>query len=202
VTAPLDRPLRRDASRNRDRLLQAARELFAERGLDVPMDDIADRAGVGVGTAYRRFANRDEIIDALFEDRMADYVALAEAALAEPDPWAGLVTFLERSLAVQAADRGLKELLMRDRRTLDRVASARKRLLPLLGRIVARAHEAGVLRPGVTADDVGMLSHMLGTTADFAPDLWRRYLPLVLDGLRAGAPLPGEPLTDPLRASR
>jgi hypothetical protein len=75
-------------------------------------------------------------------------------------------------------------------------------LLPLLGRIVARAHEAGVLRPGVTADDVGMLSHMLGTTADFAPDLWRRYLPLVLDGLRAGDPLPGEPLTDPLRASR
>jgi len=202
VTAPLDRPLRRDASRNRDRLLQAARELFAERGLDVPMDDIAERAGVGVGTAYRRFANREEIIAALFEDRMAAYLALAEAAVAKPDPWAGLVAFLERSLAMQAADRGLKELLMRDRRTLDRVASARERLLPLLERVVARAHEAGVLRPGVTADDVGMLSHMLGATADFAPDLWRRYLPLVLDGLRAGDPLPGEPLTDPLRAGR
>jgi AcrR family transcriptional regulator len=202
VTAPLDRPLRRDASRNRDRLLQAARELFAERGLDVPMDDIAERAGVGVGTAYRRFANRDEIIAALFEERLADYLALAEEALTDPDPWTGVVTFLERSLALQADDRGLKELLMRDRRTLDRVATARERVMPLLERMVARAHEAGALRPGVTAEDVGMLSHMLGVANDFAPDLWRRYLPLLLDGLRAGDPLPGAPVTDPLRASR
>jgi AcrR family transcriptional regulator len=195
VTAPLDRPLRRDASRNRERLLQAARELFAERGLDVPMDEIARRAGVGVGTAYRRFANRDEVVEALFEDRMADYLDLAERALADPDPWAGLVTFLERSLTLQAADRGLKELLMRDRRTLDRVASARERVMPLLERVVARAHQAGALRPGVTADDFHVLSHMLGAANEFAPDLWRRYLPLLLDGLRAGDPLPGAPVT-------
>jgi len=195
VTASADRPLRRDASRNRERLLQAARELFAERGLDVPMDDIADRAGVGVGTAYRRFANRDEVIEALFEDRLADYLALAETALADPDPWAGLVAFLERSLALQADDRGLKELLMRDRRAFDRVASARERVMPLLERLVGRAHGAGALRPGVTAADLHVVSHMLGAVGDFAPDLWRRYLPLLLDGLRAGEPLPGAPVT-------
>jgi AcrR family transcriptional regulator len=91
----------------------------------VSLDEIARRAGVGVGTAYRRFANRDEVIGALFEDRLADYAALADEALADPDAWTGLATFLERSLAMQAADRGLKELLLSDRRTRERIARVR-----------------------------------------------------------------------------
>ena len=104
MTTPVERPLRRDASRNRERLLEAARELFAARGLDVTMDEIARHAGVGVGTAYRRFANRDELIRALFEERMLAYVALAEEALAEPEPWDG-PRRLPRALAGHAGRR-------------------------------------------------------------------------------------------------
>src|SRR3954471_13315487 len=98
-------PLRKDAARNRERLLTAASELFAERGLHVTLNDIAHRAGVGVGTAYRRFANKDELIDALFEKRLHDVIAVAEEALAFTDAWIGLVSFLERSLHMQFGDR-------------------------------------------------------------------------------------------------
>src|SRR4051794_22531358 len=93
---PPGRPLPADAERTRPRLLDAARVLFAERGLDVTRDEIAPHAGVGVGTAYRRFGSRDELIGALFEARMEEYVALAEDALREPDAWAGLTGFLQR----------------------------------------------------------------------------------------------------------
>src|SRR3954452_25583966 len=119
------RPLRADAERNRTRLLDAARELFAERGLDVSMDEIAHHAGVGVGTAYRRFGSRDELIGALFEARMEEYVALAEDALREPDAWVALTGFLERSLAMQAADRGLKDLVFSHGRARGRVTRVR-----------------------------------------------------------------------------
>ena len=197
-----ERPLRRDASRNRERVLQAARELFAERGLEVTMDEIARHAGVGVATAYRRFGHRDELVGALFEERMLDYVARAAEALAAEDAWAGLVGFLERGVAMQAADRGLKDLLMSHSHTLDRVIRVRERTLPLIERLVARAHEQGALRADAGALDLPMVSLMLGQVIDFsgdvAPELWRRYVALLLDGLRArpdGAPLPGDPLT-------
>src|SRR5919199_5927994 len=95
------RELRKDAARNRQRLLDAASELFAARGLDVTLNDIAHYAGVGVGTAYRHFANKDEVIDALFEQRLQGVAALAQQALQEPDAWTGLVTFLEGSLDMQ-----------------------------------------------------------------------------------------------------
>jgi AcrR family transcriptional regulator len=198
VTA-LERPLRRDASRNRERVLAAARELFAERGLDVTMDEIARRAGLGVGTVYRRFRHRDEIIGALFEDRMLAYVALAEEALADPDPWAGLVGFLERSLTMQAADRGLKQLLMRQGHAHDRVARVRERVMPLIEQLVARAQHAGALRSDVGVLDLPVLSLMVGQVTDFsedvAPGLWRRYLALLLEGLRSEtAELPLAPL--------
>jgi AcrR family transcriptional regulator len=199
VSIPLERPLRRDASRNRERLLDAARELFAARGLDVTMDEIARHAGVGVGTAYRRFENRDALVSALFEERLLAYAVLAEEALADPDPWEGLAGFLEHSLAMQAADRGLKQLLMSHRGALDRITRVRARVMPMLEELIARAQAAGALRPDVGALDVPILSLMLGHVIDFAhdadPELWRRYLALLLDGLRGGpAPLPGAPL--------
>jgi AcrR family transcriptional regulator len=183
----IERPLRSDAARNRERVMQAARELFAERGLDVTMDEIARHAGVGVGTAYRRFENREALVEALFDDRIADYVALAETALADPDPWNGLVAFLETSVAMQAADRGLKDLLLGQAHTLERMARVREQMLPRLEELIGRAHAAGVLRPDVGVLDLPLLSLMLGRVIDLGePDLWRRYLPLLLDGLRAG----------------
>jgi len=166
----------------------AARELFADRGLDVTMDEIARHAGVGVGTAYRRFENRDALVAALFEERMADYVALAEDALGDPDAWNGLTTFMERSVAMQAADRGLKDLLMRHERAVDRITRMRERVRPLMEELIRRAQREGALRPDVAAPDLALLSVMLGQVIDFshdvAPELWRRYLALLLDGLR------------------
>jgi AcrR family transcriptional regulator len=199
-----ERPLRADAERNRTRLLEAARELFAERGLEVTMDEIAHHAGVGVGTAYRRFGSRDELIGALFEARMEEYVALADRALEERDAWLAFTGFLERSLGMQAADRGLKELLFTHGHALDRVERVRERILPMVDLLVGRAQAAGALRADVTGRDLPLLSLMVSSVAEFAhdedPELWRRYLALVLDGLRAapGAarPLPGPPLDE------
>src|ERR671933_90846 len=105
-------PLRRDAERNRQRILDAARELFAERGLAVTLNDVADHAGVGVGTVYRRFPDKAELVEALFEQRLEGIVGLLEEALENPDPWLGLEGFLERVLELQANDRGLKDILV------------------------------------------------------------------------------------------
>jgi AcrR family transcriptional regulator len=183
-----DRPLRRDAERNRQRILQAAGELFAERGLGVTLDDVARHAGVGVGTVYRRFADKEELIDALFEQRIEVVGALAEESLELSDPWAGLVFFFERGLEAQACDRGLKELLASSVHGRGGVRLARERLRPLVTAIFDRAKAAGVLRADATPEDAPLIMMMIGLiidrTRDVEPELWRRYLGLVLDGLR------------------
>jgi AcrR family transcriptional regulator len=188
-----EKPLRADAERNRRLLLDAARELFAQRGLQVTLDDIARRAGVGVGTAYRRFGSREKLIDALFEERVGVVVALAREGLEADDPWEGLTTFLKRSLALQAADRGLKELLLGTEEGRERVASIRAQMQPLGSELVRRAQAAGALRPDFAPQDIPLLQIMLGAVVDVSqsvqPDLWQRYLALILDGMRAeGAP--------------
>src|SRR5438067_13101700 len=106
-----EKPLRADAERNRRRILEAAAELFATKGLSVGLDEIAHHAGVGVGTAYRRFPDKRKLIEELFEDRVARMVALAERALAADDAWEGLAGFIERATEHQIANRGLKELV-------------------------------------------------------------------------------------------
>jgi AcrR family transcriptional regulator len=191
----VERPLRRDAERNRARLLDAARALFAERGLDVSMDQIAERAGVGVGTAYRRFESREAIIEALFEDRMEQIVTLAEEALESDAPGLALGAFLERLVAMQAADRGLKELFMRDVERYHRIAERRECIRPIVERLVRRAVDAGEVRPELTDGDMAVASMMLGAVVELStevePDLWRRYLTILLDGMRTGeSPLP------------
>jgi AcrR family transcriptional regulator len=195
-----DRPLRRDAERNRVRILQAAGELFTERGLGVTLDDVARHAGVGVGTVYRRFADKEVLIDALFEQRIEAICATAEASLAHADPWEGLVFFFERGLERQACDRGLKELLASSAHGREGVQQARRRLSRLVTAIFDRAKDAGVLRADVATEDAPLIQMMLGMiidrTRDVEPELWRRYLVIVLDGLRpsreavTGLPVP------------
>src|SRR6476469_5774575 len=109
--APTERPLRKDAERNRLRILDAAGELFAQRGLGVTLDDIARHAGVGVGTVYRRYPNKEVLIDALFEQRIQAICAIAADALAIADPWDAFVYSLETGAELPARLRGLKELL-------------------------------------------------------------------------------------------
>src|SRR3954447_25564069 len=112
-TQEAERPLRKDAARNRELILQTAAEVFAEQGLEAGYDEIARRAGVGVGTVYRRFPERAELVQAIFESRIGEIVQVAEAALSRPDAWEGLGWFLGKVMERQVADRGLKEVMVR-----------------------------------------------------------------------------------------
>jgi AcrR family transcriptional regulator len=180
--------LRADAERNRQRLLAAAKEVFATRGLAVTLDEIARHAGVGTGTAYRRFANKDALIDALMEDRIGEFAAIARECLEDPDPWRGLTGYFERALALQASDRGLKEVLYSPGRGRERSAHARRAIAPVVTKLVRRAVEAGAVRSDFSTSDVPVINFMLNTVVDFGrdvePELYRRYLAIVLDGLR------------------
>jgi AcrR family transcriptional regulator len=188
TSSPPERPLRRDAERNRRRILEVAREAFAEDGLAVTLDAIARRAGLGVGTIYRRFPDKEQLIDALFEERMGEMVVMAEEALRSEDAWDGLVVFLEAATAAHADDRGLKEVALSGAHGLERVARARELMFPLVTRIVARAQEQGTLRPDVEPTDLPLLQLMLGSlsecTRDVEPEVWRRFLGILTDGLR------------------
>ena len=181
-------PLRADAERNRQRLLAAAKELFATRGLDVTLDDVARHAGVGTGTAYRRFPNKDALIDALMVDRVGELGAIARECLEDPDPWVGLTSYFERALALQAADRGLKEVLFSSGRGRVRSNEARLKIAPVVTKLVARAVEAGAVRSDFSTSDVPIINFMLNTIVDFGrdvkPELYERYLAMVLDGMR------------------
>ena len=182
------RPLRRDAERNRQRILEAASEVFNERGIEVSLDEIARHAGVGVGTVYRRFRSKEELVEALFMDRLDTITAVADDALGTPDPWTGLVTFMERMAEIMAGDTGLRQILMFATYGRDLVAIARQRNAPLVERLVKRAQAAGQLRTDIRQTDVVFIIFALTDAAQLAqaanPDVWRRYLTLILDGMR------------------
>lgn len=194
-----ERPLRKDAERNRQLILDAALEAFAEDGLEVGFHEIARRAGVGVGTVYRRFATKEELIEALFLDRVDEVVAFAEEALADDDAWHGLETFLVRNLELQSANRGLHQLIFQSAAATPCAARGRERIAPLVMQLVERAQAQGTLRDDVAALDIGTVRQVLGkfmeATIDADPELWRRMLALFLDGLRTRrdgpTPLPG-----------
>src|SRR4051812_10369916 len=133
------RPLRRDAERNRQRILDAARTLIAEQGLGVSHDQLAEAADVAVGTVYRRFPDKESLIEALFAEHIEGVVALARAALEIADPWEGLVTFLTQALQIQAGNRGLKELALGGAPGLAMVCRAQEQISPVMSELVGRA---------------------------------------------------------------
>jgi len=181
--------LRRDAERNRHRILQAAAEVFGERGLEATLNDVAHHAGVGVGTVYRRFPDKETLAEALFTERIDALIAIAEHGMSEPDPWTGLVLFFERIVAVLAEDRGLRQVLMSTGFGGARVTYARERLVPLVRSLFERAQAAGQLRADLRGADWPFIEFMLNAVVESSrhvrPELWRRYLTLVLDGMRA-----------------
>ena len=201
TSTPTERPLRKDAERNRQRILAAAGEVFAERGLGVTLDDIARAAGVGVGTVYRRFPDKGTLIDALFAQRIEALCDIAEEALDIPDAWEALVFYFEKGSQLQARDRGLKELLTCSTHGGAGVAEAKVRLRTNVTAVYDRAKAAGVLRADVAPFDSPIIHFMLGAVMDRSrevePELWRRYLGLMLDGLRpeSATPLSVEALT-------
>jgi AcrR family transcriptional regulator len=202
VPATAKPPLRRDAQRNRDRILAATRAAFQERGLEVGVDEIARRAGVGMGTLYRHFPTKDALIDAIVDARFAELTAAAEDALLADDAWDGFAGFLRAAVDLQRSDRGFKDALAARGRDEKRVKAARRKLHDVIERLVARGRDEGALRDDVAAEDVTVLlwatARVIERTADVVPEQVHRFLAMHLDGLRPGAvtaPLEAGPLT-------
>lgn len=195
VTAP--RALRADAARNRSLLLAAAADEFAARGLDASVADIARRAGVGKGTVFRHFATKDDLLAAIVLDRIDALVATGERLLAEPDAGAALLEFLTVA-AHQRQQRDLSFLQGAGELNAE-VVGARTRMFATVHALVDRARDQGALRADVTGTDVILLmcapNYVTGYVPDAPPDLWRRYLAIIFDGLRpeGARPLPQPP---------
>jgi AcrR family transcriptional regulator len=193
--------LRRDAVRNRAALLASGEELLATRGVSVTLDDIAQHAGLNVATAYRHFRSKQELTEALVQQRVDGVVELLEELATRPDPMSALREFLFTAGERQQADRGLREALAANH-GMPGMAAHRARLIPLAARLVDRARESGQLRADIEATDIPIvlwLAASLATySADVHPSLWQRYLQLLVDGMTAtqpGAPLPTQALT-------
>jgi len=201
IPPPCDRPLlRRDAERNRRRILAAARKLIAERGLGVGYEEIAREADVGVGTVYRRFPTRDELFHELFYDRVDAVVEIAKEALTVEDPWEGLCQFMRRDFELQSSDRGLREFMLGHADSTELGRRSRERIQPLVTELVERARAEGRLRADVGQSDIAIILAMVGGLMDASihvdPELWRRYLAMVLDGIQFGDrrdEIPGKP---------
>lgn len=182
--------LRADAARNRELLVESAGEVFAESGLDAPLEEIAERAGVGIATLYRRFPTREALIEAIFEDKAAEYVRIANEALLVDDAWEGFCTYIERICGMQARDRGFTEVLTTTFPTAKRLEGYRKEGLQKASQLIESAQKHGALRKDFVSSDLIFILIAIGAylqaTRDVAPNAWRRYVALLLDGLKAG----------------
>jgi len=185
--------LRRDAARNRAKLIATGREVFAEQGPDASLEEVARRAGVGIGTLYRHFPSRETLAEEIFAEHIAEVVAAAEDAAVAEDAWAGLVSFFERVLDLQARNLPLRGLFLRHGGGRG-IAERRRRIVPLLERLVERGREQDVLRDDLAAGDLTValwsFSPVLEATAEVAPNVWRRHLRILLDGMRPEAATP------------
>lgn len=159
--------LRADARRNRDALLTAARDVFAEQGLDAPLDAIAKAASVGRATLYRRFPTRDALIDAIFDDTFVD---LEEIVRTCPDPALAYFEVLRGCMQLQAENRGFIELFARQRPEQSALPGMQRRFLAVVGPSLARAQAAGHVRPDLTALDTVLLVDMLAVASKTSPN--------------------------------
>jgi AcrR family transcriptional regulator len=191
------RPRRADAERNRARILAAASEIFAERGLDASMPELAERAGVGVGTVYRAFPDKDHLLGAVVAERFRWLADEIEAAILADDAWAAFTDVIWKGAVLKAKDRAFHEC-MPQAEALPEVKQARGRTLDAFQRLIERAQQSGAMRPDVVAEDIPMLLAGVGLSRAAGPCVaWERHLAVVIDGLRAeGAhPLPSKALS-------
>ncbi|GIF74092.1 TetR/AcrR family transcriptional regulator [Asanoa siamensis] len=191
------RPLRADAARNRDALLAAAADEFAERGLEASVADIARRAGVGKGTVFRHFATKDDLLAAIVIDRMDALDAVGQDLLTADDAATALHEFLTAA-AHQRQQRDLS-FLQSAGDVSPEVTRTRTRLYATIDHLVARARTQKAIRPDITGADVILLmcapNYVVSYVPEAPPDLWQRYLAIIFDGLRPAAahPLPHPP---------
>ena len=202
---------RRDAERNRQKLLAAGREVFAE-DQGAPFEEIARRAGVGIGTLYRHFPTRDALVEVIYAEHIDEVLAAAEEATDAENAWDGLVAFLERVLELQARNLPLRGVFLRH--GADAALAERRRLIqPVLARLVARGREQGVVRDDFTLGDLSLalwsFAPIFEATSGVAPGVWRRHLQILLDGMRPAAatpqrvrPLAGKQLESAIQALR
>ncbi|MFF4835357.1 TetR/AcrR family transcriptional regulator [Streptomyces sp. NPDC001315] len=207
IAAPDENPgrtpetgLRADAERNRERILAAARRLFATEGLGVSMASVAREAGVGKATLSRRFATRDELINAVFADRMDAYADAVATALADDDPWHGFTGYIHTVCAMQAADRGFADVLTMTFPAAKAVEARRAEAYNGFLEVIARAKTSGHLRDDFTSQDLVILlmanAGVINAAGDAAPDTWHRLVAHMLRSYATpGAPLP--PLPEP-----
>ena len=167
--------------------MAAARELFASGGVAVPAREVARRAGVGVGTLYRHFPTREELVDAVLEDAFEELIVIAEASLAEADAWYGFTRYVEGALVLYGKNRGLKQTAEIGTHSRERVQAMKDRIRPLTKRIVTRAKSDGRLRSDFKVEDIRVILSASDRATELAGDdkAGRRYLGFVLDGLRS-----------------
>jgi AcrR family transcriptional regulator len=181
----LPRPARADAVRNRAAVIEAARKVMAKKGLDAGMDEIARAAKVGVGTVYRHFPTKDDLILGVIRARFERFAARAEAELENPDAWAGLEATLRFGAELQAADKGLSQCIGFRTAGMEEVV-AETGLRAATEKLIARALEQDSIRAGYTARDVGPMMCSLAATMVTHPEYdWNRLLTVMLDGIRA-----------------
>ena len=193
--------LRADAARNRELIIAAAASVFAERGLDAATAEIAHRAGVGEATLFRRFPTKDDLIDAIIETRMEEVVGLADAAASDPDPAGALEHFMQDLVKQFSRDKGFFEAAGERCMNDPNFQSLRERAEAAVGRLLKRAQDVGAVRSDLSASDISFLAGsamyaMEVSKPGLRDDLWKRYLRVILDGmkpegaskLRPGAP--------------
>jgi AcrR family transcriptional regulator len=187
LSSATTRPLRADARRNAERVRAAALATFAEYGLDAQVDDVARRAGVGVGTVYRHFPTKEALVEAVARGGYESICSIARESLEQvDDPWQAFSEFMWRGARLHRDDRAQCELNTRRPDVIRRVAGDKRELFGLVAELIARGQEAGAIRDDLTAEDMPMIWCSLGAAQQHsAGDDWERYLEVVLDGLRA-----------------
>lgn len=196
------RALRRDAARNRSELLAAAERAFAARGVDTSLEQIARDAGVAIGTLYRHFPTRADLVVAAYADTIGGFLARKAELLAMSDSWEAFRTYLDTICGMQAADRGFSDFLSMRFPSSTSTEGLQDRICLMTNEILDRAQAHGTVRTDVAAGDVVSLiwanSRILDATLPVAPNTWRRHLHLMLGAFRAGDPLnPLDPLPEP-----
>jgi AcrR family transcriptional regulator len=189
--------------------VDTARELYGDRGLEAPLDEIARGAGVGNATVYRHFPSRCALIAAAFADTLRRVITAAERALDDPDPWEGFAGHVRLLCQMQAEDRALADLLTTQVDGAPELDGLREEAHATFVRLAHRAQEAGVLRDDFVPEDLAVLlmanAGLVHRMADAAPDAWRRFVDMTLDGLRstaattASSATPSEAITSAMR---